>query len=227
MDHDEFRAAWLAALSAARLLTYPDRPEDLIELRSMSRKHSVRIGLSRSRTGGPLFASMLLGWTWTPVHSARTYTNEDDLLAELLGRDLAQDVIIESPWLRVDIQLCATAPYGEPIRLHDTTRLRRWTTEVPRLLRPYLRETVQLDSRGVEAIHQVVSEPEAHMQCDAAGELHLLGVELEAWRSVQLPQASGHAGDVLEGETSTQLARLAEDAGAAFDTWTQSLASPV
>ncbi|HET8934440.1 MAG TPA: hypothetical protein VFN67_13410 [Polyangiales bacterium] len=224
MDHDEFRAAWLDALKGAGLLAYPDRPEDLIELRSMSRKHSVRIGLNRSRTGGPLFASMLLGWTWTPMHSARTYTNEDDFLTELLGRDHAQDVIVESPWLRVDIQLCATAPYAEPIRLHDTTRLRRWTTEVPRMLRPHLREKVERSSRGIEAIHGWVGEPEARVQCDAAGELHLLGVELEAWRSVQLPQASERAVEVFDDETSTQLARLAADTCAAIAAWTKSLA---
>jgi hypothetical protein len=83
MDHDRFRSAWLEALRAASVLHYPDRPEDLLDLGTMSRKHTLRVGLGHARTSGPLFATMLLSWTWTPVHSARTYTNEDDLLTDL------------------------------------------------------------------------------------------------------------------------------------------------
>ncbi len=184
----------------------------------------MRVGLGRVRTGEPLCSTMVLGWTWSPVHAARTYTNEDDLLTELLGRKQAEHAVIEVPWLRVDIQLCAYAPYGEPIRLDGTARLQRWTTEVPRVLRPYLRDKIERSTRGIEAVHGAVGEPEAHVQCHASGELLLLGVELEAWRSVQLPRASDRAVEVFEGETSSQLARLAEDTGAAFAAWTKSLA---
>jgi hypothetical protein len=224
MDHDRFRSAWLEALRAASVLHYPDRPEDLLDLGTMSRKHTLRVGLGHARTSGPLFATMLLSWTWTPVHSARTYTNEDDLLTDLLGRDLPQDTLLEPAWIRIDIQLCATTPYGEPIPLDDTESLRRWTAETPRMLQPYLRDIIETGPRGIEAIHGTVSDPEARVACHPSGSLQLLSVELEAWRSIQLPQASDRAVELLEDDTSTQLTRLAKDAGRAFDAWKKSLA---
>lgn len=224
MNYDEFRAAWLDALATAGVSAFPDRPEDLIDLRSTERRHCVRTGLSRAQRANPLFATMELSWTWSPLHSARTCSNEDDLLTELLGRERAQDVIVECPWLRVDIRLCATAPYGEPIRLNDTAALRRWTTEVTRLLQPYLRTKIERSSGSLEAIHGTVSEPEARVHCQASGELQLLGVQLEAWRSVQLPQLSERVVEVFEDETASQLAKLARDANAALEVWTKSLA---
>lgn len=96
----------------------------MIDVGTMARKHAVRIGLDAPQRAEPFLTSMRLGWTWSPVDSARTYTNEEDLVAELLGREQARGVITEPPWLRLDIELLATSRMASHCALQRTTRLR-------------------------------------------------------------------------------------------------------
>lgn len=223
MDHDAFRATWLEALAAADLITYPDRSEDLVDLRTMERKHSLRVGMGRKQSVEPFFATMLLGWRWSPLDAARTFTSEEDLLTELLGREQARTVITERPWVRVDVELHATLPWGQPLRLRGPDDLRCWITEIPRVLEPMLRTKVERNGRGIEAVHACLGEPEARVSCDRSGALLLLGVELKFWRAVQLPRSSELDEVVPDGGTKDQLERLARDARAALVAWKQSL----
>jgi hypothetical protein len=222
MDHDEFREAWLDALRAEELLRYPDRPDDRIDLAKMSREHSLRIGMGHRQQAEPFFVSMVLSWTWSPVHAARTYTNEGDLLSDLLGRKQAQDLITERPWLRLDVKFCANMSYGEPLPLRGAKSLQQWTDKVARDLKPYLRTRVE-STKKVEAIHAYLGDPEVRTQCDGAGELVLLGVELEAWRAVTLPRESDTAELITEDATAISLQRFAKDVRGAFAAWSASL----
>jgi hypothetical protein len=222
MKHEPVRTAWLDALRSQALLSRFDFSEDLIDIRTMARKHSVRIGLDMPQYAEPFLASMRLGWTWTPVHSARTYTNEDDMLSELLGREQADTVVTEPPWVRVDIEMHATLPFGNPLRTQGPDALRRWTREATRALEPTLRTKVERNAHGVEAVHACLGEPEARVQWNDSSELLLLGVELASWRGVELPRASD-VDSPFEADTATQLQRLAVDAHAAFAAWTRSL----
>ena len=222
MNHETFRTAWLDALRAQGLLSRFDFSEDLIDTRTMARKHSVRIGLDMPQHAEPFLASMRLRWTWTPVHSARTYTNEEDLLSELLGREQAHAVVTEPPWVRVDIEMHATLPYGNPLRMQGPDALRQWTREATRALEPTLRSKVEFNAEGVDAVHAYLGEPEARVKWNDSSELLLLGVELASWRGVELPRVSD-VDSPFEADTASQLERLAADARAAFAAWTRSL----
>lgn len=222
MDHDAFREAWLDALRSEELLRYPDRPDDRIDLAKMSREHSVRIGMGHRQQAEPFFVSMVLSWTWSPVQAARTYTNEEDLLSDLLGRQQAQDLVTERPWLRLDVKLCANMPYGKPLPLRRAKSLQRWTDKVTHDLKPFLRTRVEGTTR-VDSIHAYLGEPEARTQCDGAGELVLLGVELEAWRAVTLPRESDTAELINVDTTGMSLERFAKDVRGAFAAWSSSL----
>lgn len=221
MDHGAFRDAWLDALRSEELLRYPDRPQDRIDLADMSREHSVRVGLGHRQDAEPFFVSMVLGWSWSPVHAARTYTSEEDLLSSLLGREQAEGLVTERPWLRLDVTLCANMPYGKPLPLRSSS-LQRWTDRVTRDLKPFLRTRVE-GSTKVEAVHAYLGEPEARTQCDGAGELVLLGLELEAWRAVTLPRESDTAELIAVDTTAISLQRFAKDARGAFAAWSSSL----
>jgi hypothetical protein len=222
MDHDAFREAWLDALRDEELLRYPDRPDDRIDLAKMSREHSVRIGMGHRQQAEPFFVSMVLSWTWSPVHAARTYTNEEDLLSDLLGRKQAQDLVTEPPWLRLDVKLCANMPYGKPLSLKGAKSLQRWTDKVTHDLKPFLRTRVE-GTKKIEAIHAHLGGPEARMQCDGAGELVLLAVELEAWRAITLPRESDTAELSTVDTTAISLQRFAKDARRAFAAWSASM----
>lgn len=224
MDYEAFREAWLDALRSEELLTYPDRPHDRIDIADMSREHSARVGLGHRQQAEPFFVSMVLRWTWTPVHAARTYTNEEDLLSDLLGREQARDLVAERPWLRLDVKLCANMPYGKPLPLRAPKALQLWTDQVTRALKPFLRTRVEGTSR-VEAIHAYLGEPEARVQCDGAGELALLGVELEAWRALTLPRESDTGELIALDTTAMSLERFAKDARGALAAWSSSLTS--
>jgi len=224
MDRDAFRDAWLDALRSEELLTYPDRPHDRIDLASMSREHSVRVGLGHRQHAEPFFVSMVLGWNWTPIHAARTYSNEEDLLSDLLGREQARGLATERPWLRLDVKLCANMPYGKPLPLRKPQALRRWTEQVARALEPFLCTRAE-GIRRVEAIHAYLGEPEARVQCDEVGELALLGVEVEAWRALTLPRESDTGELIAVDTTEMSLASFAKDASGALAAWSSTLKS--
>ena len=223
MNHDAFMSAWLDTLRAAGLLGYPDAPEDLIDVGNMARKYSLRVGMGAKQSAEPFLATMRLGWTWSPILAARVHTNEEDLLTELLGREQAEAVVTERPWIRVDVELHASLPWGKPLRLSDTRSLGRWTRGVLVALEPMLRSRTEVSPRGLRAVHAHLGEPEARVQCGSEGELLLLGVEVAAWRAVSLPRVS-EVDDLLGGGTMSELDRLGRDAKAALAAWMGSLA---
>lgn len=53
MNYDAFRQVGDDALFAADLLTFQDRPEESTDLRTMTRRYSVRLGMFRSQATEP------------------------------------------------------------------------------------------------------------------------------------------------------------------------------
>ena len=73
----------------------------------------------------PFYVSASVAFKWDPFESARTYTNEDDLLGELLGRD--EETIDTMPRsLRVDFVLKTSLPYEIQVPLLSLHRWRAW-----------------------------------------------------------------------------------------------------
>ena len=69
--------------------------------------------------------SASVAFKWGPFESARTYTNEDDLISELLGRE--EETIDTMPRsLRVDFVLRASLPYEIQVPLLGVDRWRSW-----------------------------------------------------------------------------------------------------
>lgn len=61
-----------------------------------------------------------LEWRRHALDSAGIATTEEDPLTELLGREDADDVETEQPWLRVDSELHASVPIAHPIPMPRT-----------------------------------------------------------------------------------------------------------
>jgi hypothetical protein len=49
---------------AAGLLTSGDRPADVVDLATMTRKHSLRIGAFQNQPAEPFTGSLALDWEW-------------------------------------------------------------------------------------------------------------------------------------------------------------------
>lgn len=224
MKHDAFRAAWDAALRDAGLLTSHDRPEDSVDLATMSRKYSVLVGMFQRQPAEPFVGSMELSWQWDALHSARTQTTEEDVLTELLGRrdGDAEPMKTERPWLRVDIKLNGQLAWDKPLPLATSETWRAWVTKV--LGQMDLLLPLRDDEPGREvAIPSWRGEPEAELRCGPSGELWLLGVRLTAWQGVDLPRQWDDADREPDEGPEAQLEPFAKRLVGALDAWKKSL----
>ena len=133
-----------------------------------------------------------LSWRWDALQEARTATTEEDMLTSLLGHDAADTVDTERPWLRVDVVLRATMPWGRPLPLPGQDALREWTREVVgRLERtePLLpQEVVEETPDGNLAALAWKGQPEVRATCASDGALLLERVELASWHALHPPR---------------------------------------
>jgi hypothetical protein len=106
MNYDQFRAFWHEALDEAKLLSFPPRPAETIDLGDMARTYRIFVERYRLQRAGPFHVTAELSWRWDALQTARTATREEDVLEELLDQD-GYDLATERPWLRVDVTLRA------------------------------------------------------------------------------------------------------------------------
>lgn len=107
MRYDEFRDRWQKALRSAGLLSSLDGAEEAIDLRTTARRWEAR---QLPRSVEPFSVGALISFVWDPFESARSYTCEEDLLTNLVGRGARRTT--QRRLLRVDITLGANLPYG-------------------------------------------------------------------------------------------------------------------
>lgn len=79
--------------------------KETLDLRSTDRTVTVYVEPIARDIGRPFHVSGAISWRWDAFKTARMATREEDLLAELLGRENVDAVETERPWLRIDIDL--------------------------------------------------------------------------------------------------------------------------
>lgn len=141
MAYEEFLAAWEEALRGRRLLSVHDRPEETIDVATMSRSYSVRVGMfiARPSESAPFTSSMVLEWEWDALMSARSRTTEEDLVTELLGS--RKRMATQRSWLRVDVEFAGMLPIDHlclaktrSAGTEDQDRRKGWGVVVPKLM---------------------------------------------------------------------------------------------
>lgn len=186
MRYEEFKAAWDAALRESRLpmIGGIGGGEETLDLRSMDRRYKVYVEPIGGQHVEPFHVTAKLSWRWRAELTARTATTEEDLLRSLLGRDDAEEIETEQPWLRVDLTLTAHAPYGKPLPMPAKPVWARWVREaMGRLERiePVIPEdNVRETEDGRLAILAWCGEPVVKTVCTAEGELKVESLELSA-----------------------------------------------
>ena len=87
MRYAEFRDRLEGSLHEAGLIFFhSDRPVETIDLTDTARNWKVYVYRTPPPRADPFHVSAEIGFTWSPVESARGYTCEEDLLAALVGR---------------------------------------------------------------------------------------------------------------------------------------------
>ncbi|MEO7590103.1 MAG: hypothetical protein ABI134_02720, partial [Byssovorax sp.] len=128
MRYEEFKAAWDEVLRKSRLPLF-GRGEEHLDLRSMERRCEVYVEPIGGQAVKPFHVTAALSWRWKSELTARSDTTEEDLLTALLGREGTDEIATDRPWLRVDIVLRASTPYGKPLPLPNRPAWARWVRE--------------------------------------------------------------------------------------------------
>lgn len=112
MTSEQLRELWITALRASRLPVHGAYDiDETLDARTLDR--TVSSIVASPVRAEPFMATATLAWRWTALHTARTVTTEEDLLAEVLGRDHATPSRTQ-PQLRLDISLRATPRWAPP-----------------------------------------------------------------------------------------------------------------
>ncbi len=192
MKYEEFRAAWERALAESGMPAMGLRSES-VDLLDMDRTYTVRVAPLGGQDAAPFFVVAELSWRWDALHAARASTTEEDVLTELHGRERAADLDTEPPWLRVDVALHASLPWGEPAAMPTQSNLARWSQEMSGRLESVERllpdTTVRETEDGMTEMLAWQGTPELVFSCDEEGALALEKVTLRAWQAVTLPRS--------------------------------------
>jgi hypothetical protein len=220
MNYDLFMAAWQEALAASRLQLWLF-PTETIVLRDMARVYKAYVSLGKLPPADAFNVTAELSWEWDALLSARSETVEEDMLMQVLGDD-RRDVPTEPPWLRVDIVLHATRPWGKPLPMPATSAWKRWVAEAESCLEPLLIRSVE-DHDGMPAVLAWRGESEAKFICRPDGQLVLAGVQVSAWEGVTLPRQWDNPDRGYDEEPDEQLTDLFDRIAHALQIWEKSL----
>ena len=86
MRYEEFRNLWEQAIDVAGFRPTPLLRAELLDPASMSRRHEFAVGHDLPQKAEPLHVTASLCFQWNPFQAARSYTTEEDLLMDLVGR---------------------------------------------------------------------------------------------------------------------------------------------
>ncbi len=220
MNYDDFRMAWQEALAQARLQTWSFTNET-ITLRNMARAYRTHVSLGGPSSADAFNVTAELSWEWDALLSARSETVEEDLLMQVLGDDRRGTPTIP-PWLRVDVVLHATRPWGKLLPMPAPAVWQRWVAEVGARLDHLLLRDVE-DRDDLPAVLAWRGEPETRFICQPDGQLALAAVQVAAWEGILLPRQWDNPERSCEEEPDEQLADLLGRVAQALRVWEEGL----
>lgn len=221
MKYDSFKTLWTHALSDAGLLHSIGRPEESVDLTNMDRRY---VAYARD-LGGPadqFHVSCKLSWRWPALQSARTSTTEEDMLTQLHGRDESADMDTERPWLRVDVKLHATLPWGKPQKMPGKATWKRFVATVAEEVTP-LFPVHEIEFNDGPALLGWCGQPEATVQCMDDGQVKLIGVAMDAYQPILLPRKWDDPEREPDENPEEDLAALAERVRDAMEKWAEAV----
>jgi hypothetical protein len=220
MRYDQFRNQFQVALQEVGLFIQRiGDPVETIELSGTGRRWKVYISRSSPPNAEPFHVSAKIAFAWSPFDTARSYTCEEDLLTELLGRK-RQGLNTVRRFIRVDLELRASLPYGSTTAMPDPKLFGSWTDSVSQKLDKLFTERKERQGRLI-AVLGSLEEVELEARCDAGGILSLKGVSIAGFRLIRVPRMWDDPDRrSAEKGAAEELARLARRFKNAMDQWT-------
>jgi len=207
MRHDDFTRLWLEALRESGLrVAAVDELAESLDLRSMTRTGSSSV--ETAQDAAPFHVVAALSWKWHALQTARTVTTEEDLLTTLLDR-ASDKVRTQRPWLRVDVELHATLPWGHDLPMPGPQVWARWAREaIGRLevIEPLVpAETTRAGRGGRLEYLAWQGAPDIDVACAADGSLQLRGVRVSSWQAIELARIWDNTDRKPDRGTAAQL----------------------
>ncbi len=219
MRYEEFRDHLQIALRDAGILrqSYVTTNES-IDLKTTTRHLEIYISGPSNPDTEPFYVSAKIAFDWNPFDSARSYTCEEDLLTELLGRGKTPSRI-RPRHTRVDLVLRANLPWGSTAAVPEPRIFGTWAAS----LRQELDEVFTESSwrRGqLAAILGSLEEIHIDSKPDSTGRLSIEGLSIKGFRMVRVPRIWDDP-DRREKEkgAGTELARLARKFRYSMEEW--------
>jgi hypothetical protein len=224
MRYDEFREQLQIALLNVGLLGQRiGNPTETIDLESMGRRWKAYIMGSSTTDTEPFHVSAKIAFNWNPFNTARSYTCEEDLLEELLGRAKSSSKT-EPRFTRVDLELHARLPYGSTSTIPEARTFGSWADSIRQKLDKVFRESKWRQGRLV-AVLGVLEEISIESRCDPSGHLSIAGISIAGFRVVRVPRVWDDP-DRRNAEkgAAVELSRLAEKFKYSLDEWKAGIA---
>jgi hypothetical protein len=223
MRYDEFRYQLQTALQHVGLLGQPiGNPIETVDLGSMERLWKVYIMGSSTKDTEPFDVTAKIALNWNPFNTARSYTCEEDLLSEMLGRTKSSSKT-KPRLVRVDLELRASLPYGSTTTIPDAPTFGSWADSIKLKLDRVITENKWRQERLV-AVSGALEEVNIESRYDSAGHLSLKRLSVAGFRVVHIPRVWDDS-DRREAERdpTAELSRLAQKFKYSLDEWSISI----
>ena len=217
MRYEVFRDRVEHALRDAGVSFLDLSRKETLELPALARTYEIAIELDERQQARPFHVAGSIEFRWDPFQIARSYTTEEDLLTELLGRKMSEHET-KPRWQRVEMRLQANLPDGSTVSMPDSRVWTSWTTRVARLRARLVPVEAAEDEDGQSTVAGWRGDVAVRATCSDDGVLLLHGLEIATFQVVSPSRArddTAKRGDDISG----QLDQLARRFRIAFDEW--------
>ena len=226
VDYETFRTLWIDGLQASRLQIIGAQGTETLNTRNLDRSYQIHFEPVGGQDAPPFHVKGTLSWRWTALNTSRGIFRDGDALSEMLGRDQTEDLVTNRPYIRIDIELSASAPYGKPLPMPSKTAWAKWVEEtVERLdhIEPLLpNEVIRKNRMGMTEVLAWQGDPQVQALCAPGGELMLEKVAIAAFQIMELPRLLDSPDREDEGPES-QIQELFGRVRASLMAWMQAL----
>jgi hypothetical protein len=225
MRYAEFRERLEDALREENLLVGGgDRRIEVIDVGDGVRHWEAYVHRAAMARTEPFSVSAALEFEWTPIEAARSFTCEEDLLTELVGRRTRLPRT-ERRWIRVDLSLRARLPYGSTTPMPEPALFGGWTAAAVKDADAAFTHLEEKSGRVV-AILGGHGDLEIQATCTPEGLGFLSGISIAGFRMVRVPRVwDTPERRAAEADSHRDLRRLAGTFRRALDGWTESIST--